>query len=272
MNRVDGKVALVTGAGSGIGRKAAETLAEAGARVMVTDIDADGGAETESLINKRFGTNDQPAAMFQHLDVTSETLWQQASDAVVTKMGGLDILVNNAGIECMELIDDMTLDTWRRVNAIMVEGVFLGTKYGARAMDHAGPGRAPGGSIINLSSIAGLVGVAGQTAYSAAKGAVRLFSKSAALEFSHQRRNIRVNSVHPGVINTPLMDRIYQGAADLGLAKSAEASRKTVQGFHPIGRLGEPEDIARAILYLASEDSSFMTGSELVCDGGWTAR
>jgi len=265
MNRIDGKVALISGAGQGIGAKTAEVLAEAGAVVIVTDINESSGfAVAEKIKNAGYRT------VFEQLDVTKEENWKDVMARTCEEFGGLDILVNNAGVELIKPIAMITLEDWHWICRINLDGVFLGTKYGILAMTSGSIKRPKGGSIINLSSVAGLVGTAFQSAYNMTKGGVRLFTKSAALECAALQNGIRVNSVHPGVIKTPMGEELVLAFSRFGL--SVEAARENIRSQHPIGRLGEPEDIARAILYLASDDASFVTGAELVVDGGLTAK
>ena len=266
MNRIDGKVALVSGAGSGIGAETARTLAAAGGTVVLTDVNDAAGERVTAEIRAA-----GHAARFHHLDVTREADWHDVTRRVCEEHGGLDVVVNNAGIECIKLIKDLTLDDWHQICRINLDGVFLGTKHGIWAMTDGSTTRPKGGSIINLSSVAGIVGTAGQSAYNMTKGGVRLFTKSAAVECALQGYGIRVNSVHPGVIDTPLVDAAWKGWTDVGFGANEEETRQAVLALHPIGRLGQPSDIARAILYLASDDSSFVTGAELVVDGGLTA-
>jgi NAD(P)-dependent dehydrogenase (short-subunit alcohol dehydrogenase family) len=255
MDRVKGKVAIVTGGASGIGKATASLLAKEGARVVIADVnEADGKKAAEEI--KREGGK----ALFLKLDVTSEKDWSEVIEKTLAEFGRLDILVNNAGVLFAKAIEDTPLEQWRWLMSVNLDGVFLGTKYAIKAMKKSG-----GGSIINLSSLAGLVGTVDDTAaYCASKGAVRLFTKAAALECSKagHNYNIRVNSVHPGLIETPLSEPLLKDAA----------MRKSIESRHPIGHVGKPIDIAYAILYLASDESRFATGSELVVDGGWTAQ
>ncbi|MEK9905764.1 MAG: glucose 1-dehydrogenase [Rhodospirillales bacterium] len=253
MGRVSNKIALVTGGGSGIGRASAIILAREGAFVLVTDLNLDTASETAELINASGGNS---RAMQQ--DTTVEYQWQEVMGSLRKQEGGLHILLNNAGVSNgSRLLKDTTLNDWRRVNAANVEGVYLGTKYGIELMEEDGLG----GSIINISSIYGKVGAVGSVAYNASKGAVCLLSKGAALECGKAKNNIRVNTIHPGFIETGMT---RERLAD-------EATRKWSLSRTPIGRLGQPEDIANGVLYLASDESSFVTGAELVIDGGFTA-
>ena len=255
MDRVKGKVAIITGGASGIGKATASLLAKEGARVVVADINEADGKKVAEEIGREGGK-----AIFVKHDVTSEKDWSEVIEKTLAEFGKLDILVNNAGVIFARKIEDTSLEKWRWLMSVNLDGVFLGTKYAIRAMKGSG-----GGSIINLSSLAGIVGTIDDTsAYCASKGAVRLFTKAAALECSKagHNYNIRVNSVHPGVTETPLAEPMLKD----------EALRKSIEGRHPIGYLGKPIDIAYAILYLASDESKFATGAELVVDGGWTAQ
>lgn len=262
---LSGKVALVTGAGRGIGAQIARRLAAAGAGVMATDIDGPSAEETAAAIAQAGGTA-QSAAQ----DVTDEAAWEAIIAQTVSQLGGLDVLVNNAGIESMSFVADTSLDTFRRIMAVNVEGVFLGVKHAVRAMRPGGAaGR--GGSIINLSSVAGLVGSPGLSAYCASKGAVRLLTKATAVECGALQLGIRVNSVHPGVVRTDMGASVVSGMARLGLVPDAEAAEGLVQTMHPIG-MSEPDDVAQAVLFLASEASRRTTGAELLVDGGMAAQ
>ena len=260
MNQVEGKVALVTGGGSGIGEATCLLLAAAGAAVVVTDINQVTGEETAETIKDKGGK-----AIFLHHDVTSEADWQRICDAPLATYGRLDILVNNAGISGAGLppFEEATLASWHKVMSINLDAVFLGTQKAVLLMKAGG-----GGSIINLSSVMGLVGGAG-AAYNASKGGVRLLTKSVAVYCGTMGYNIRVNSVHPGYVWTPLVSSLVDVLDDGNMTEAG--LREMLIERHPIGRLGVAEDIARGILFLASDDSSFMTGSELVIDGGYTA-
>lgn len=268
--RLSGQTAFVTGAASGIGRATAIRLAAEGANVLLTDIDAPGGRTTAEMINTAGGT-----AQFRGQDVTEEARWAELIERTLSLFGRLDILVNNAGIGVGAPVTEMTLEAWNNQFAINVNGVFLGTKHALPAMRRPrsnGPfeGRT-GGSIINISSVAGLTGAAGMSGYCATKGAVRLFTKAVAMECAAARDGIRVNSVHPGIIETPIWSKI--GASDMPLPEGANTlTADQVALAAPVGYPGTPEDIAAGIAFLASEDSRYMTGSELVIDGGWTAH
>ncbi len=251
MGQVEGKVALVTGAASGIGAATARTLAREGAKVVITDLDDTAGSAIASEIGGHF----------IHHDVTDEDGWKSVAADTEKRFGRLDIVVANAGIGIMGPAIDMSLADWRRQMAINVDGVFLTVKYTIPLMRKSGQG----GSIVMLSSVAGLRGSAGLAGYSASKGAVRLFAKSMALECAQARDGIRVNSVHPGIIATPIWTKLPKGAnAPLNPHAIAAA---TV----PIGVASEPTEIANGILFLASDASRHITGSELVIDGGMTA-
>ena len=252
MGRVAGKVALVTGAASGIGRACAEVLAREGAVVVLTDLQA--GEEVAAGIRAKGGK-----ASFHRHDVTDEARWNAIVAEVAKQHGRLDVLVNNAGIAVAGLVTDLTLDQWRHQMAVNVDGVFLGVKCALPLMRKTGKG-----SIINISSIAGLRGAANLSAYCASKGAVRLFTKSVALECAMMGDGIRCNSVHPGIIETPIWGQVVPGTNEPLDLDAMSAVRV------PLKRKGVPEDIANAVLFLASEDSSYMTGEEMVVDGGMT--
>lgn len=259
VGRVAGKIAIVTGGASGIGRSCAIRLAEHGAAVVVTDIQEDMGAETVAAITDKGGQ-----AQFLAQDVTNEPEWLEVVASTVAEHGGLDILVNNAGIGIGGSILTLTLEDWHRQQAINLDGVFLGMKHSIPAMRDSG-----GGSIINMSSVAGLKGSANLAAYNATKGGVRLFTKGVALECAQNRWNVRVNSVHPGIIDTPIWTKLnpeFQEDGSHILDAEAIATMAV-----PTGALGSAFDVANGVLFLASDDSSYMTGTELVIDGGLSA-
>jgi NAD(P)-dependent dehydrogenase (short-subunit alcohol dehydrogenase family) len=251
MGQLDGKVGIITGAASGIGAATARVLAREGAKLLLTDLDDAAGAALADSIG----------GVYVHHDVTDEAGWLDVVATAEKQYGRLDILVANAGIGIMGPVVDMSLADWRRQMAINVDGVFLSVKYCIPAMRRGGRG----GSIVMLSSVAGLRGSAGLAGYSATKGAVRLFAKSMALECAQAGDGIRVNSVHPGIIATPIWGKIPAGQ-NQPLDPYAIA-----QATVPLGKPGEAEEVANGILFLASDMSSHMTGSELVIDGGMTA-
>lgn len=256
MRRVEGKVAIVTGGGSGMGRATSILLAQEGAKVVVTDVNEEGGRATVAEI-KKAGSD----AQFIRQDVSVEDDWKAVIKETIHRHGRLDILDNNAAICVIKPLLDTTLEEFRRQNAINVEGVFLGMKLGVPAMEKSG-----GGSIINISSVAGLVGFRICGAYSGGKGAVRLLTKSMALECAGRKNNVRINSIHPGSIATPMLKNIIHEMGD------TEEVRQMFEAMAPIGRFGEPLDIANGVLYLASDESKYVTGSELTIDGGFVAQ
>jgi cyclopentanol dehydrogenase len=251
MGRLDGKVALISGGARGQGAAEAKLCAREGAKVVLGDVLDTQGKQVEAEIRAAGGD-----ATYVHLDVTREADWREAVEMAVHSYGKLDVLVNNAGIVIRKGIEDTSEEDWDRIMAVNAKGVFLGTKHAIPAMRRAG-----GGSIVNISSTAGLVGsLYGSAAYTASKGAVRLFTKVTAIQ--HAQDNIRCNSVHPGPIETPMLQ---ESLAD-------PTRREDFLQRTPLGRIGTPEDIAYGVLYLVSDESSFVTGSELVIDGGRTAQ
>lgn len=264
--RVDGKVALITGAARGIGASCARVLSQAGAQVVVTDIDTDVAEGVASDIRESGGN-----AYSRHLDVASEDQWKAVIEEAVQTYGTLDIVVNNAGVEGMSFVEDTALSDWQRVMSVNSDGVFLGVKHGILAMKPGGlSGR--GGSIINIASICAMVALQGAGSYSASKAAVTILTKMAAVECGKNGNGIRVNSIHPGVILTELVKTGMEESARQGIFESAAEALALYESMHPIGRLGEPEDIAHAVLYLASDASKFVTGAQLVVDGGYIAQ
>ena len=257
MNRLKNKTCIVTGAALGIGRACALRMAEEGARVALFDVLDDEGRGLE----RELEANGHDAG-YWHVDVTDEAAVKAAIDAAAERFDGLHVLVNNAGIAgTNKPTHELTEQEWDRVQAVNVKGVFLCTKHAIPHLKHAGQG-----SIINLSSIYGLVGAPDVPAYHASKGAVRLMSKTDALIYTPDE--IRVNSVHPAFIWTPMVEQYLRdsGATDI------DAARRETDLLHPLGHMGEPDDIAWGVVYLASNESKFVTGSELVIDGGYTAR
>jgi NAD(P)-dependent dehydrogenase (short-subunit alcohol dehydrogenase family) len=254
--RVAGKRALVTGGAQGLGAAIARMLAREGARVAVTDINLEGARATAAAINaERPGT----AVAYDH-DVADEAQWLEVLARVEADLGGLSVLVNNAGVGALGSVEDETLEGWRRTMAINADSVFLGCKHALPLLRGAQPA-----SIVNLSSIAGLVAGHNYAAYNASKAAVWLLSKSVALHCARGGWDVRCNSVHPSFIDTPIIDPLV---ARLG----AEEGRAKLARQVPLGRLGEPDDVAHAVLYLASDESRFVTGSELKLDGGLSAQ
>ncbi|WP_031298025.1 glucose 1-dehydrogenase [Stutzerimonas chloritidismutans] len=264
-SRLDGKVALVTGGARGLGAEIADALLQMGASVMISDVlDKVGAATAAHLEAKAPGR-----ITFLHQDVTREAEWEAAVAGTVEYFGGLDVLVNNAGIETAALLADCELADFQRTMSINVDGVFLGIKHGIRAMRPDGVA-GKGGSIINLSSVAGLVGMPTLGAYCASKGAVRLLNKAAAVECGKLGYGIRVNSIHPGIIKTAMGINVVRSFARLGMAADEAAADAMVESMHPIG-YGQPSDVANAVLFLAGEASRWVTGTEIVTDGGASA-
>jgi len=254
MGRVGGKVAVVTGAALGIGQAVCRLLVKEGAKVAVTDVLDEAGRALATDLSSSTGN-----ARYWHLDVAKELEVQRVFDEVAAAFGNIDVLVNNAGIAGpSKPTHEITEAEWDQVQAINVKGVFFCTK---QAITHLRPA---GGSIINLSSIYGLVGAPDVPPYHASKGAVRLMTKTDAMLYAADR--IRVNSVHPGFIWTPMVERHLAAQGDVA------EGRRALDALHPLGHVGEPEDVAYGILYLASEEAKFLTGAELVIDGGYTAR
>jgi NAD(P)-dependent dehydrogenase (short-subunit alcohol dehydrogenase family) len=258
MAQLSGKAAIVTGGASGIGEACAETLAREGAAVLITDVDDHSGKGVVGRIVKAGGK-----ARYLHHDVRDEAAWPQVIVEAERNFGRLGIMVANAGIGVMSPIETMTLADWQRQQAINLDGVFLSIKHAIPAMKRAG-----GGSIVLMSSIAGLRGAPGLAGYSATKGGVRLLAKSVALE--HADDNIRCNSVHPGIIATPIWNKIPTGAEG-NRRKAPTDPRERAEAVVPLTRVGEAQDIANGVLFLCTDAASYMTGQELVIDGGMTA-
>ncbi|MFT4614364.1 MAG: 3(or 17)beta-hydroxysteroid dehydrogenase [Bacteroidia bacterium] len=249
MGRVEGKVVIVTGAASGMGKSDAVLLAAEGAKVVVTDMnEQDGQAVADSI-----GEN----AVFMSLNVTDEENWKQVVASTVETFGGLDILVNNAGMIALGNIVDTELESWRLINAVNSEGVFLGCKHAIPAMAESG-----GGSIINMSSVAALHGQSFVAAYSASKGAVRALTKSVAMYCKEQKNGIRCNSVHPDGVKTPMVVKVATG--------KETATQEEIEEIGKFGNMCEPEDIANLVLYLASDESRFVNGTEMIIDNAST--
>ena len=246
MGQLDGRVCLVTGAGRGIGAAIATAFAQAGAEIVLTDIHKESVEAHAAALGQSAHVH----------DVADEAAWIQIVGAVAARFNRLDVLVNNAGYGWLKPVVDTPLAEWRRLMAVNVDGTFLGMKHAIPLIEKTG-----GGAIVNMSSMYGKVGNAGTAAYCASKGAVTLMTKAVALECAERRNGIRVNSIHPGYVQTPSVGEALSPA-------QIEQLRK----LHPIGRIADPAEIARAVVFLASEDASFMTGAELVVDGGFTAQ
>ena len=253
MGRLEGKTALVTGAASGIGLQTSIRLAEEGARVMMTDINLEEGLQQA----EKLGTN----AAFLKLDITEEEEWISVLDETVKRFGRLDILVNSAGMVLIADVEQITLEDWRKVHAVNLDGTFLGCKHGVRVMKEFGAG-----SIINLSSVSGMIGGFNLAAYNSSKGAVRMLTKSVALHCARAGYGIRCNSIHPTFIETPMLESMIRDSPD------PEKARQTLVRQVPLRRIGKPDDVANMIVYLASDESTFVTGTEMVIDGGVIAQ
>ena len=253
MGRLEGKTALVTGAASGIGLQTSIRLAEEGARVMMTDINLEEGLQQA----EKLGAN----ATFLKLDITEEEEWISVLDETVKRFGRLDILVNSAGMVLIADVEQITLEDWRKVHAVNLDGTFLGCKHGVRVMKEFGAG-----SIINLSSVSGMIGGFNLAAYNSSKGAVRMLTKSVALHCARAGYGIRCNSIHPTFIETPMLESMIRNSPD------PEKARQTLVRQVPLRRIGKPDDVANMIVYLASDESTFVTGTEMVIDGGVIAQ
>jgi 3(or 17)beta-hydroxysteroid dehydrogenase len=257
MGRVQDKVALVTGGASGIGFAAAKLFLDEGATVVVADRDEAAAKTAVAALGQ--------GASLHRLDVTREDEWAAVTDAVARDFGRIDILVNSAGVVLFKDIEATTLDEWRALMAVNLDGTFLGCKHAIRVMKDRGGGGGRGGSIVNMSSVAGLIGSGNLAAYSASKGGVRLLTKSVALHCARKGYNIRCNSVHPSFADTPML------RATIAAARNPAKLEANFTAAAPLGRLAQPIEIARTILFLASDESAFTTGAELVVDGGLTA-
>lgn len=253
MGRLEGKTALVTGAASGIGLQTSIRLAEEGARVMMTDINLEEGLQQA----EKLGAN----ATFLKLDITEEEEWISVLGETVKRFDRLDILVNSAGMVLIADVEQITLEDWRKVHAVNLDGTFLGCKHGVRVMKEFGAG-----SIINLSSVSGMIGGFNLAAYNSSKGAVRMLTKSVALHCARAGYGIRCNSIHPTFIETPMLESMIRDSPD------PEKARQTLVRQVPLRRIGKPEDVANMIVYLASDESTFVTGTEMVIDGGVIAQ
>jgi NAD(P)-dependent dehydrogenase (short-subunit alcohol dehydrogenase family) len=265
--RLNGRVALVSGGLRGIGLACAERFLAEGAQVVLTDLDDPESALVAETL-PRLGE----AAGYVRADVTRAEDWERARRTVAERHGKLHILVNNAGTDLTGPVESLTDEAWRRIMAINVDGVFMGTRAFVPMLAESGRDVKGGASIINVSSIMGLVGMGEVSAYNASKGAVRLFTKGIAVEFAQKKLPIRANSLHPGFVLTPLLTQGFQRWVDGGAAKKTQDLVDMVAARTPMGRLADPAELAGAAFFLASEDSSYMTGAELVVDGGWTAQ
>jgi 3(or 17)beta-hydroxysteroid dehydrogenase len=251
--RLSGKAALITGAASGLGRAMAVAFAAEGARVAIADIEVAGGRAAAKAIGD--------AAIFLHHDVTSEEQWIANLAEAALAFGHLDTLVNNAGIGSRGNVETTDLAEWRRIHAVNLDGPFLGSKHAIPLIAKAG-----GGAIINISSVAGLIGARDSAAYCASKGGLRLLTKSVALHCAHRRNGVRCNSIHPVYTDTPMVDQMVKAARD------PEQMRAALAAMIPLGRLGTPDELAAMAVYLASDEARFVTGAEFVFDGGYTAN
>jgi NAD(P)-dependent dehydrogenase (short-subunit alcohol dehydrogenase family) len=265
--RLAGKVGFVSGGLRGIGLACVERFLAEGAEVILSDLDApDSSLASESLT--RLGQ----AATYVQADVTQEADWRRARDIVSERHGKLHILVNNAGTDLTGPVETLEMSAWRRIMDINVDGVFLGVKTFTPMLAESGKDFKGGSSIINVSSIMGLVGYNEVSAYNASKGAVRMFTKGIAIEFAQKGMPIRANSLHPGFVETPLLHAGFKRWVDKGFAEKSEDLIDAVSGQTPMARLAQPEELAAGAFFLASEDASYMTGAELIMDGGWTAQ
>jgi 3(or 17)beta-hydroxysteroid dehydrogenase len=255
--RLTNKIALITGGASGIGEAMCLRFAQEGATVIVADIAKEQGLTLAQNINQQGGK-----ALFIKLDVSQQSQWQAAINQIIKQNGQLDILVNNAGIAIPGTVEDCTIAYWQRTQLVNSDAVFIGTQIAIKTM------KAAGGSIINVSSIEGIIGEPKAAAYNASKGAVRIFTKSAALHCAQSGYNIRVNSLHPGYVATPL---IANAVASMPESDALEFQQRVLANI-PMARMAQSSEIASAALFLASDDASYMTGSELIIDGGYTAH
>jgi NAD(P)-dependent dehydrogenase (short-subunit alcohol dehydrogenase family) len=266
MNRLDGKVALISGAARGIGGETAQLMAKAGAKVVVADVLDERGRQTAGAINAAGGQ-----AEYVHVDVTKEEDWTAAVNLATSKFGKLDILVNNAGVFIGKGIEEISMDEWNKLVAVNMTGVFLGTRIAAPALRDSGKSSEHGSAIVNLASIAGIVGSQLDPLYSMTKGGVTLFTKSAALEFGRKGYRIRVNSIHPGIIQTDMGEQTFVARAQRTGSNDTTTVRQVVTDSVPWGRMRVPMDIAKGVVFLASDDAGYMTGAGLIVDGGLTA-
>jgi NAD(P)-dependent dehydrogenase (short-subunit alcohol dehydrogenase family) len=265
--RLKGRVAFVSGGLRGIGLACVERFLAEGAEVMLSDLDAADSEFAASVL-----ANLGRAASYVQANVTQEADWERARDAVAQRFGKLHILVNNAGTDLTGPVETLAMKDWRRIMDINVDGVFLGVKVLTPLLAESGKDVKGGSSIINVSSIMGLVGYSEVSAYNASKGAVRMFTKGIAVEFAHKKMPIRANSLHPGFVITPLLHAGFKRWVDRGVADNSQVLIDAMSAQTPLGRLADPAELASGVFFLASEDSAYMTGAELVIDGGWTAQ
>ena len=252
-NRLDGKAAFITGGASGLGRAMAEVFAAEGARVAIADIDRTRGQDVVRSIGA--------AALFLAHDVTSEEQWIANLGAAASAFGHLDTLVNNAGVGSRGDVENTTLEEWRRIHAVNLDGPFLGCKHGIPLIAKAG-----GGAIVNVSSVAGLIGARDSAAYCASKGGLRLLTKSVALHCAHRKNGVRCNSIHPVYTDTPMVGQM------LAESRQPDKMLEALKAMIPLGRLGTPAELAAMAVYLVSDEARFVTGAEFVFDGGYTAN
>ena len=267
MKRLQDKVGLITGAASGIGAETARVLADSGAVVFIADILIDQAHQVASRIKAEGGK-----AFAIELDVTSESSWQSAINEVTNTAGKLDILVNNAGILLAKDFEKVSVEEWQKLADVNMTSVFLGTRICASALRESAQQSAHGSAIVNISSVSGLVAAPNDALYAMTKGGITLFTKSTAVNFANKGDRIRVNSIHPGVIDTEMGDiAIAAQAKRLGITDTDEV-RQLSADRHPVGRIGKTADVANAVLFLASDEATFITGASLTVDGGYTAQ
>lgn len=265
--RLQDVTAIVTGGAGGIGAATCRQLARAGAKVVIADVAEASGEQLAAQLQQQ-----GLAAAFQRLDVASDASWQALRTRVLADFGAPGVLVNNAGIDVVKDSFATTPDEWDRLFAVNMKGMYLGCRALAKDMHEVSVRRGRLSSIVNMSSICGLIGVAFQTAYCASKGAVRLYTKALALEYAALGIKVRVNSIHPGTVDTAFAAQCLKELGEVGFAPSPSEARAAIARAHPIGHMADPDEIADAIVFLACDESRFLTGSELVADGGYTAQ